>query len=82
MEGTAKTRPEILKVVLGPYVQYCPCEALEQKPGKKPESELKVIEISPAFFDFGLNFFRGLNQKSAMISMCKIHIYIDSERFR
>ena len=28
------------------------------------------------------NFFEGLNQKSAMISMCKIHIYIDSERFR
>ena len=31
---------------------------------------------------FGSNFFGGLNQKSAMISMCKIHIYIDSERFR
>ena len=27
-------------------------------------------------------FFGGLNQKSAMISMCKIHIYIDSESFR
>ena len=25
---------------------------------------------------------RGLNQKSAMISLCKIHIYIDSESFR
>ena len=30
----------------------------------------------------GSNFFGGLNQKSAMISMCKIHIYIDSESFR
>ena len=28
MEGTARTRPDILKVVLGPYVQYCPFEAL------------------------------------------------------
>ena len=28
------------------------------------------------------NFFGGLNQKSAEISMCKIHIYIDSESFR
>ena len=27
-------------------------------------------------------FFGGLNKKSAMISMCKFHIYIDSERFR
>ena len=31
---------------------------------------------------FGLIFFGGLNQKSAMISICKIHIYIDSESFR
>ena len=28
------------------------------------------------------NLFGGLYQKSALISMCKIHIYIDSERFR
>ena len=35
------TRPDILKVVLGKYVQYCPCEASEQE----PESELKVIEL-------------------------------------
>ena len=34
------------KVVLGPYVQYCPCEASEQKLGQKPESELKVIKLS------------------------------------
>ena len=26
-ELEAKTRPEILKVVLCPYVLYCPCEA-------------------------------------------------------
>ena len=32
--------------------------------------------------DFGSTFFGGLNQKSAMICMRKIHIYIDSERFR
>ena len=30
----ARTRPDILRVVLGPYVQYCPCEASEQKWGK------------------------------------------------
>ena len=46
LEGTARTRPDILKVVLGPYVQYCPCEASEQKLGQKPESELKIIELS------------------------------------
>ena len=44
-EGKARTRPEILRVVLGPYMQYCPCEASEQKLGQKPESELKVIEL-------------------------------------
>ena len=37
-DGQARTRPDILKVVLGPYVQYCQCEALEQKPGQKLES--------------------------------------------
>ena len=34
------------------------------------------------FLDFGLENFLALNQKSAMISMFKIHIYIDSEIFR
>ena len=35
------------------------------------------------FLDFWPQiFFGGLNQKSAIISMCKIHIYIDSERFQ
>ena len=42
--GTPWTRPDISKVVLGPYVQYCPCEASVQKPGQKPESELKIID--------------------------------------
>ena len=37
----------------------------------------------PGFFGFWAQiFFGGPNQKSAMISMCKIHIYIDSESFR
>ena len=35
-----------MKVVLGPYVQYCPCEASEQKLRQKPESEIKVIKLS------------------------------------
>ena len=43
--GKARTRPNILRVVLGPYVQYCPYEASEQKVGKKPKSELKKIEL-------------------------------------
>ena len=42
----ARTPPNILRVVLGPYVQYCPCEASEQKLGQKPKSELKEIELS------------------------------------
>ena len=41
--GKARTRPDILKVVLGPYVQYCPCENSEQKLGRKPKSVLKGI---------------------------------------
>ena len=27
LEGKARIRPDILRVVLSPYVQYCPCEA-------------------------------------------------------
>ena len=42
LKGTPRTRPDISKVALGPYVQYCPYEASVQK----PESELKVIELS------------------------------------
>ena len=44
--GKARTRPNILKVVLGPYVQYYPCEASEHNLGQKPKSELKEIELS------------------------------------
>ena len=56
---------------LGPFVQYCPIKASEQKIGQKP-----------VFSYFGLNFFGDLNQKSASTSICEIHIYIDSESFR
>ena len=38
--------PEILRVVLGPYVQYYSCEASEQKLGQKPKYKLKEIELS------------------------------------
>ena len=44
---------EILRIFLGPYVQYCPCEASEQKP---EQYGLKDIELS-YFLDFGLKFF-------------------------
>ena len=30
----------------------------------------------------GSTFFGDLNQKSATIIICEVHIYIDSERFR
>ena len=40
------TRPVILRVVLGPYMQYFPCEASEQKLDQKPKFELKVIKLS------------------------------------
>ena len=43
LEGKARTRPSILRVILGPYVQYCPCEVSVQKLGQKPKSELKEI---------------------------------------
>ena len=46
LEGKARTRPDILRVVLGPYVQYCPGEASEKKLGQKPKSVLKGIELS------------------------------------
>ena len=43
--GKARTRPDILRVVFGPYMHICIlhiCEALEQK----PKSEVKEIELS------------------------------------
>ena len=44
--GKARTRLDILRVVLSPFVQYCQCEASEQKMGPKEKSELKEIELS------------------------------------
>ena len=41
-----RTGPDILRVVLGPYVQYCPCETSGQKLRQKPKSELKEIELN------------------------------------
>ena len=64
LEGTARTRPDILKVVLGPlYVQNCQCEASEQKLGQKPESELKVIELSYCHHSICLKKTRILKKK-------------------
>ena len=45
----ARTRPNILRVVLGLYVQYCQCEASEQKLGQKPKSEQKEIFVTIRF---------------------------------
>ena len=44
--GEGQDTSRNLRVVLGPYMQYCPCEVSEQKLGQKPESELNVIELS------------------------------------
>ena len=46
LEGKARTRPEILRLFLGPYVHYCSCEASEQKLEQIPKSGLKEIELS------------------------------------
>ena len=40
------------------------------------------IQKKRAFWILGSNVFGPLNQKSAMISTCEIHIYIDSESLR
>ena len=43
----ARTRPDILSMVLGPCVQYCPCEGLRPQSKKMgAKIELKVIELS------------------------------------
>ena len=38
LKGKARTRPDILRLVLGPCAQSCQCEASEQKLGQKPKS--------------------------------------------
>ena len=38
LKGKARTRPEFLRVVLGPCTQCYPCEASEQKWGQTPKS--------------------------------------------
>ena len=67
--GEARTRPDILRVVLGPCAQYYPCEASVQKWGQKPGD----------FLILGSNFFGTLYHKSATIGL---NVYIDSKRFR
>ena len=46
LEGNARTRPELLRVVLDPCVQCCPFEASEQKMGQIIKIVLKEIELS------------------------------------
>ena len=38
LKGKARTRPDVLRVVLGPCAQFYPCEASEQKWGQTPTS--------------------------------------------
>ena len=38
LKGKARTRPDFLRVVLGPCAQFYPCEASEQKWGQTPKS--------------------------------------------
>ena len=42
----ARTCTNNLRVVLSPYVQHCPCEALEQKWAPKTKFYSKEIELS------------------------------------
>ena len=46
LEGKARTRPDIWRVIFGPYVQYCPCEASEQKLEQRPKFGPKELELS------------------------------------
>ena len=45
LKGKAMTLPDILRVGLGPCVQRCPSEALEQKLGPKLKSKPTEIEL-------------------------------------
>ena len=53
LKGKARTRPDFFKVVLGPCVQFCPCEASEQTWGKTPKMGPQIVG--------------GLNQNSALL---------------
>ena len=44
LEGKARTHSDILRVILGPYVQYRPCEASEQKLEQRSKSGPKELE--------------------------------------
>ena len=46
LRGKARTRPDILGVVLGPCAQYCPCEASEQKMGPKTKVQTKGNRVN------------------------------------
>ena len=45
LKGTARTRTDILRVVLGPCAQCCPCESSKQKWDQKPTFTSKEIEL-------------------------------------
>ena len=45
VEGKARTRPQFFRLVLGPFAQFYPFEASEQKWGQTPKSQPKEIEL-------------------------------------
>ena len=45
LEGKARTRPDIFKVILGPCAQFYPREASEQKLGQIPKSKPKKTDL-------------------------------------
>ena len=53
LKGKARTRPDILRLVLVPCAQRCPCEASEQKWGQKPKSSSNQMH-----FAYTLNILR------------------------
>ena len=45
LKGKARTRPDFFRLVLGPCLQFYPCEASEQKWGLTQKSYPKEIEL-------------------------------------
>ena len=67
MKGKARTRLDIFRVVLGPYMQYCPCEASEQKPEQKLKSGIKDIELSYCHYSISLQITRILEKRTSKL---------------
>ena len=75
LEVMARTCTSILKSVLGPCAQCCPCKALEQKRPKISKPKRKEMSRPNFCLSYGTNLaniFGGLTQKSDSISISGI----------